>query len=153
MRELLRAFKFHERKSLKKIFVDILDEFISNHLNAEDFDVIVSVPMDGNKENQRGFNQAGVLSRAIAKKINKKELSVFFKKKKSRQTQSLLTKSQRARNILGSFYVKNQEVFRNKTILLVDDILTTGFTASECAKTLKESGAARVTVLAVARGL
>ena len=152
MQELLQAFKFQERKSLKNFFVNMLEEFITNYLSLPDFDALVSVPMDVRKEGQRGFNQALLLSRTLAKKLQIEDLSSFLKKKNSALTQSLLNRGQRAKNIEGSFVVKNPETLAGKKILLIDDILTTGFTASECAKTLKQSGAVSVSVLAVARG-
>ena len=152
-RRLLQAFKFRERKRLKKFFTDLLLEFLSNHLDISDFDILVSVPMDAQKENHRGFNQARLLCKQIAKKTSRDDFSACFIKKKSRKTQSLLTRSQRAKNIAGTFFVKKPGAFSGKKILLIDDILTTGFTASECAKTLKKDGAVSVTLLAAARGL
>ncbi len=153
MQELLQAFKFSGRRSLKKYFSDELVGFISKYLDLSNIDALVSVPMDVKKENARGFNQAQLVTRLTAKKIKKEDLSPYLKRKKSSSTQSLLNKNQRRRNIEGSFFVSEPKIFSGKKILLIDDILTTGFTASECSKTLKAAGAISVTLLAAARGL
>ena len=153
MQELLQTFKFDGRKSLLPFFCELLMGFILKYLPVSEIDLVVSVPMETKKINERGFNQASLLSKTVAQKINKVDQSRFFKRKKMGGTQSLLGKNQRAKNIQGSFVVLNAQIFESKNVLLIDDILTTGFTASECAKILKEAGAKNVTVLAVARGL
>lgn len=151
--ELLQAFKFGGRKSLRCFFARLLTGFIRVHLDPQAFDAVVSVPLDPAKQRERGYNQALLLSAPVARELAKPELSSFFKKKKTFKTQSSLNKTERARNIEGTFFVTDAEPFSEKRILLVDDILTTGFTASECAGTLKQAGARAVTVLAAARGL
>lgn len=153
MQELLQSYKFKGRKFLKTFLSELLTEFISNHLHSSDFDAVLSVPMEARKENERGFNQSLLLSRLVSKKIQRPDLSAFVGRKKLKHAQSLLNKNQRAENISGSFAIKNSQPYFEKNLLLVDDILTTGFTASECSKTLKTAGARSVTVLAVARGL
>ncbi len=151
-RELLQAYKFKDRKQLKTVFVTAMKDFLSLHLDASDFDGVVSVPMDAPKIRRRGFNQAQVFSSAVARHTGKPDLSSSFARRISRRPQSLLNKTERAKNIAGSFFVKKPGMFAGKRMLLVDDILTTGFTASECARTLKADGASSVTLLASARG-
>ena len=153
MRELLQAFKYGGKKPLRLFFSEILSDFISRHLALSEIDAFVSVPMETGKQNERGFNQAALLTRHVARTAGRQDLSAYFKRKKSKRSQSRLNKNERAHNITGSFFVKNREIFSGKKIVLIDDILTTGFTASECSRTLKAAGALSVTALAVARGL
>ncbi len=151
-RELLQALKFSERKTLAGFFVDILFDLISKHPGINTFDALAAVPMETRKENDRGFNQARLLCSSLARKLAKPDLSAKFASKKTPYHQSLLNRPERAKNVAGRFTVTSPAIFMGKSILLVDDILTTGFTASECAKTLKSAGAASVIVAVVARG-
>ncbi len=152
-RELLQTFKYQGQKSLASFFSQKLMEFIHRHLDRAQIHDVVSVPMEAGQQNERGFNQAALLSKAVAKQLQKPDRSRFLIKKKSRQHQSLLNKRERTLNIEGSFAARANHPFLGKKILLIDDILTTGSTASECAKVLKSAGAVSVTVLTVARGL
>ncbi len=151
-RELLHAYKYKERRSLEKIFAAALSDFVAAHLDTSEIDAVVSVPMDAPKTRRRGFNQSRLLCARLARSAGLPDLSGGFARRRSRGAQSLLRKSERAKNIAGSFFVKKPGTFAGKNVLLVDDVLTTGFTASECASTLKADGAASVTVLAAARG-
>ena len=152
-RELLQQFKYKNQRSLGHFFSQTLLDFIDQHLDTSGIDCLVGVPMEALQQRERGFNQSTLLSKAVAKQIQKPDFSHFLTKKLSKQHQSLLNKRERLANIEGSFRVQANHPFLGKHILLVDDILTTGFTASECAKTLHTAGAITVTVLTVARGL
>ena len=153
MKELLHAYKFGNQKILKSFFVEIMMKFVRENLKPGDFDSIVAVPLDPNRRAERGFNQSEILSRSLAQGLEKPEQSSMLGRKKSPFTQSLLNKSERLANVKNCFFAKKQLAFAGKKILLVDDILTTGQTASECAHALKDAGAGSVTVLALARGI
>lgn len=153
IKELLHIYKFGERKSLKHFLGGLLQDFIQEHLKNRSFDGILSVPMDSMKKNERGFNQAYLLSRFLSKSMGWAELSPFLGRKKAVHSQARLKKSERSKNVTGAFEVRSGSAFKNKSLLLIDDILTTGRTASECSQTLKERGTAKsVTLLTLARG-
>ena len=152
MRRLIHAFKFENRKYLKHFFVKIMSEFINSHAIAAGVDLALPVPMDKNRRLERGFNQSELISMEIAKNFGMPHSSRNLIHIRSGAAQSLLAKSDRKLNVKNAFLVRNADEFRSKRLLLIDDILTTGYTASECAKTLKRSGAVSVTVLALARG-
>ncbi len=100
---------------------------------------------------ERGFNQSALLAGALSEKLRLKNLSACLRRTGSSRPQHFLDKSAREKNVRGRFAVRTPAV-GGKKVLLVDDILTTGQTASECARVLKEAGARSITVLAVARG-
>jgi len=152
MRELIHAYKFGGRKYLKNFFARSLARFIHRHLSERPFDAVAAVPMDPEKKRSRGFNQSELLSAPIALALEVPDASKELTRKKSDSPQALLAKTDRKSNVKDRFAVKNTSDFKAKNVLLIDDILTTGHTASECAKALKNAGAGSVTVLTCARG-
>jgi ComF family protein len=154
MKDILQAYKFEKQRSLRNFLTDLLYTFFEKHLADQRFDALAAVPLDSKRALERGFNQSALLSRALSKKLKLPELSGTIKRKPSAIPQSLLGKIERRENVKDVFYVTRPGAFKGLNVLLVDDILTTGQTASECARILKEEGHARsVTVLACARGV
>ena len=153
-KELLHLYKFDERKILKNFLAGRMKDFAQTHLDGEKFDMLVAVPMDAEKKRRRGFNQSALLASELSKKLGIRDGSRGIARKKSPSSQSLLSKADRKSNIEGCFYATSENFFKEaKKLLLIDDVLTTGETASECARVLKQAGAGSVTVLACARGL
>ncbi len=153
VRELLHHYKFNDRKHLYRFFVSLLGDFIDQYLDKQSFDTLCSVPLDKKKKRARGFNQAGLLSRKIAQKLGLPDISAALLRLEGQKSQHLLGKNERRKNIEGKFVLKTARLRVPRHVLLIDDILTTGHTASECAKILKQGGAERVTILACARGI
>jgi ComF family protein len=114
------------------------------------FDAIVPVPMHWRRRWARGFNQSMLLAQALARRTG---LPVWGAARRSRSTppQAGLTSARRRENMTRAFEVRKPEPVKGRRILLVDDVLTTGATASACARALKRAGAAHVAVLTVAR--
>lgn len=127
-------------------------EFIEKYLIKTDYDITLAVPISKERWLERGFDQSELISSEIAKHCGISHSSGNLIHIHPGAPQSLLAKNQRKMNVKGAFLVRNSDEFHSKRLLLIDDILTTGYTASECAKTLKRSGAASVTVLTLARG-
>ncbi len=153
MKKLLHAFKFERRKFLLPFFTGILESFVRENLSNRGWDVAIPVPMDSAHERERGFNQARLFSAVLAKKFGKNHTPESLRCRKAISAQSSLKKSERKQNVEGRFFVRRAENFAFSRVLLIDDILTTGQTASACAQALKEAGAASVSVLAFARGI
>jgi ComF family protein len=99
---------------------------------------------------KRGFNQAALLARLLAKRLKVPSKTVV-RRIKSTVPQAGLTMAQRRDNLSGAFQVRDRSAVEGKNVLLVDDVLTTGATVNACAGVLKRAGASRVTVLTVAR--
>ena len=153
MRQLIHAFKFENRKYLKHFFVKTMTEFMNSHLTAATVDGILPVPIDKDRRLERGFNQSELISMEISRVFGIPHSSGNLIHLRPGAVQSQLAKNQRQLNVKGAFLVRNADEFHSKRLLLIDDILTTGYTASECAKMLKKAGATSVTVLALARGV
>lgn len=153
MKELLQRYKFAGRRSLKEFFCHMLLECIEHYLVDENYDGVLAVPLDSARLHERGFNQSSLLAKMLAKKKNLPHLSSCLYRSASQVPQSKLGKNMRRTNVENKFKVMSPDVVKNRSLLLIDDIVTTGHTASECARALKAAGAQRVTVLALARGV
>jgi ComF family protein len=118
---------------------------------------VVPVPLHLRKQAQRGFNQAEVIARVALKQLGRPErfhlrTGVLIRQRET-GSQIGLTRHQRRENVRGAFAVIHPTPIAHRNILLVDDVLTTGTTASECARVLRRAGADRVWVVTVARTL
>ena len=109
----------------------------------EQIDVVTSIPMTARDRRRRGYNQGELLARALAGKLSLPYESVLKKPYETKQ-QKLLTAVERTGNVLGVFDLCRGADVTDKTVLLVDDVITTGATIDECAKMLKLYGARRV---------
>jgi len=119
--------------------------------------LVVPVPLFARKLRQRGFNQAELIARVALKGIAAKDKYALSADvlDRTRETQSQigLTRYQRREDLRGAFRVKDHAKISGREVLLVDDVFTTGTTASECARVLRRAGASRVWVAIVARTL
>jgi len=123
-------------------------------LNFADFinSVLIPVPSYKKKQKYRGFNPAEEITKHLAEYLKIPILNDALIKTKQTLAQTELKKEQRIENIKGVFGVKNPEKIKNKKIILIDDVLTTGSTLEECAKILKTAGAKEVWGMVAARG-
>jgi ComF family protein len=118
--------------------------------------LVVPVPLYSSKKRQRGFNQSDLIARTALKNLdplNFQLLTDVLVRERDTVSQIGLTRPQRAENIRGAFRVAHPSRLAGHKILLVDDVLTTGTTASECARVLRKAGAESVWVATVGRTL
>jgi ComF family protein len=142
--EAINQLKFKGVKRLSKPLGNLL---LSLDLPA--IDGVVPVPLDIKRIRERGFNQSLLLSRVISKKIGVPLLMDILLKKKLTHPQIGLSAKERLSNLKNSFEVKGN--IKDLSLLLVDDVMTTGATVTECSKVLMKAGAKEVNVLALAR--
>ena len=137
---------------LLKIFSKLVASF-SSSIKANDYEMIVPVPLDATRERQRGFNQAFLIAKMVERSFqnDRPAVSPLLFKKRRLLPQSQLKRQERLENLGGAFCVKKRGCAQGKRILLVDDIVTTGSTLNECARILKEDGAEHVDFFTVAR--
>ncbi len=153
MREILHHYKFNEKKYVAEYLSEKMISFFKAHLKVNDFDAVLAVPLDPFGHNKRGFNQSALLTRRISKALSLEDRSYVLRRKRPLSPQFLMNKSERKENVRGQFWIAAPESVRKARCLVVDDILTTGETLSECARVLKEAGAISVTGLTASRGL
>lgn len=122
------------------------------HAAFNDANLIIPVPLSKKRRIERGFNQAEILAAILAKetKINTDEKSLA-RSLHTPMHRAAMDEKARAATVENAFEIKRREFIKNATVLLIDDIFTSGATASSCARVLKQSGAKKVYVLTVAR--
>jgi len=147
LRSLIHLFKYSGMKPLARPLAACLDRAISVD---EHFDAVVPVPLHWRRQWSRGFNQAELLARYVAKRRGIPVMNAL-RRKRATATQAGLANAGRRRNVVGAFAVKGTPELAGKNILLIDDVMTTGATASACAAALKRGGAGSVSLLTLAR--
>lgn len=161
LRDLVHLLKFGEVMPATQVLGCLLAEAIvalEPSLPAGTI-VAVPVPLHANKQSQRGFNQAELIARAALKRLSRASLGEnrftlsAHALTRVRDTGSQIGRSreQRLQNLRGAFKVADATSIANRNVLVIDDVYTTGATASECARVLRRAGAAKVWVATVAR--
>ena len=159
LRDLIHVLKFEQVRPAAAVLGRVLAETIANLEQAMPVGtiVVVPVPLHTSKQAQRGFNQAEMIARNALKQLSRPkrfDLSTgVLLRRRDTESQIGLTSHQRRENLRGAFAVSDPTRIVNRDILLVDDVYTTGTTASECSRVLLRAGAARVWVATVARTL
>jgi ComF family protein len=148
-KKLVHNFKYHDKTSLAKLFAKLINNRFSEDL--KDIDIITPVPMHKLKRIFRGYNPPQILAWELSKKLAKPFLPNLLIKKKITKNQVGLTKKERTKNILDSFELNKNFNIQDKVILLVDDVITTGATTTECTKILKRGKAGSVKLVTIAR--
>lgn len=136
VRKLVYKLKFAGRKYIVKYIVNFyVDTYIKYGYNA---DVIVSVPISAKTEKKRGYNQSDIIARALAERLRLPYIEDAVSKIKDVAAQESLSGKERMDNVKGVYKIENREAIRGKNVLLIDDVLTTGATASAVSHELKK---------------
>ena len=150
-RPMITKFKYSNARFLKDRLSDMLVKCFADNDELK-ADIITFVPISKKKLKSRGFNQTEILANEFCNKTNLKILNLLIKIKET-PAQAGLNKEERIKNLKGSFEFdkEHREAVKDKNILLIDDVFTTGSTVNECAKLLKNAGASGVFVLTIAK--
>ncbi len=124
---------------------------LAPHLQDMQPTAIIPVPLHWLRRLWRGYNQSDVLARALADHLHVPCRSSWLRRIRHTPSQTQQTSANRRLNVKGAFRARSTQKLRGQTIILVDDVLTTGSTCHEAARALREAGAARVVVAVVAR--
>lgn len=149
LRELLHLFKYERVKPAAKVLGALLTDATQSLAVTEA--TVVPVPLHRAKLRERGFNQSEMIAEVAARELGFVMETSILHPKRPTVSQTGLTRHQRRANIRGAFEVKRAERITDRDVLLVDDVFTTGTTASECARVLLRAGARQVFVATVAR--
>ena len=150
LKEAIHQFKYEGGKRIAPLLARlIVDKMEPSSFRA---DLLTWVPLSSRKEASRGYNQAYLLTRGIAK-LTGQLSSPTLRLSKETRDQSKLTLPERRRNVKEAFAAITGINLKNESVLLIDDVFTTGSTVNECSKVLLKAGAGNVAVLTVARSL
>jgi ComF family protein len=153
VQEAITLFKYGSRELLVGPLASLMIEFAEREVDFGQYDAVVPVPLHRVRQRERGFNQAEKLARCLTERFSQLAVENGLLRIRETPQQTRLSSAERRRNIKGAFALAQEVDCRGKTILLVDDVITTGATAEECARTLRRGGTKTVDVLAVARAI
>ena len=158
LRELIHLLKYEQLRPAAKVLGRMLAEAVGTLELSGDVTVI-PVPLHASKLRQRGFNQSELIAIESLRHLSKHPDAKFameiaaMKRRRDTPSQVGMTREARAENLRGAFAITSRALVRDKQVLLIDDVLTTGATVSECTRVLRRAGAQRVWVATVARAV
>ncbi len=151
LREMIHLFKFEGMVDIGAEFGRRLASWAAHQSDFAAAQVVVPVPLHPLRRLMRGFNQSALLAGGVSEKLGLPLLPNGLVRQRNTPPQSSLAPEERRRNVKGAFAVPRRAPIRKKTVLLIDDMVTTETTVRECARTLKRGGAGQVFVLTLAR--
>jgi competence protein ComFC len=149
--EAIHRFKYNNQLWFEEFLAGLFVQRAREWALHDPFDALVPIPLFPVKQRERGFNQAERLARPVANALNVSLETRLLKRVVPTPTQTRLSRRQRAENMRNAFALRKGVLVRGRSFVLVDDVFTTGATASAAAKVLLKAGAERVMVWTVAR--
>ncbi|MBL7045314.1 MAG: ComF family protein [Parcubacteria group bacterium] len=157
IRHMIWALKYRRNREVAKTFAVLLSDFLVEEFSDlsvySDFNkpILIPVPLFKKRFRERGFNQSELLAKELVKINDFCTLNTkILKKIKNTPHQTNLHRHKRLKNVIDSFGVTNPEIIKNRNIVVLDDVTTTGATLNEAKKILLKSGAKKVICVAVA---
>jgi ComF family protein len=151
--EVIHRYKYRGERWFEPFLGELLATAAEPTVRAGDWDWLVPVPLHPMKEREREFNQAACLARRLGAATGVPVASGFLRRVHYTSTQTRLSRGRRRENVVGAFEARDEAAVAGRRLILIDDVLTTGATTSECARVLKACGAEEVGVWTVARGV
>ena len=148
--ESIRRFKFTGRRWYAKTYGVLTAQCVRDHLEGE-YDLISWVPVSRKRRRERGYDQAYLLAVETGKHLGLEPVELLKKVRDNPAQSSLEEAAQRRANVMDAYTAPWPERLAGKRVLLVDDVVTTGETLSECARTLRMAGAEAVVCVTLAR--
>lgn len=160
IKKALWLLKYKGKKRLAGIFAEVLYSRILEELSdlsiMENFHnpILIPIPLSKKRYRERGYNQAELICKELVRLDNnvnfKLKNNILIKPNNTKHQAHIENRGERLKNIIGSFAVKDTELIKNRNIILIDDITTTGATLAEARKVLKQSGARKIIAFTVA---
>jgi ComF family protein len=151
LRLAIHELKYRGRRRVASRLAAALVEDPGARALVAESDVLVPVPLHPRRQRERGFNQAALIAREVARLCDRPWAEAALVRRLETPPQAGLSAAERRRNVAGAFVVRRRGVVAGRVVTLVDDVLTTGATARACAQALRDAGAIEVRVLALAR--
>jgi ComF family protein len=152
VQKAIHALKYQYASSLKEFFYKLFSEYFQKYHFFDDKKyVIIPVPLHKKKQRQRGFNQSELLATELAKILKIKLIADNLTRVKHTESQMTLPGKARENNVKDAFAIKNPLEISGQSVILIDDVYTTGSTMNEAAKVLKKSKARQVNGFVIAR--
>jgi ComF family protein len=149
--EAIHQMKYGSKPYLAESLGALLASFANDRLEDYGRGLIIPVPLHPKRLRERGYNQSLLLARAMSPLLGMEIDLLSLRRVKYTKSQTGLNSEERKRNVLGAFALERKKEFKRQSIILVDDVATTGHTMNECARVLKAAGCEKVLCLALAR--
>ena len=153
LRELLQLFKFGGAEAIGVRLGRALGAELQAEPEYARAELVVWVPLHWRRRHQRGFDQAEVIARELARSLGVRLGRSVLRRTRHTAAQSALSAGERRRNLRGAFGARPRRLRGARRVILVDDVWTTGSTLMECARTLRRAGARRIYLATIARVL
>ena len=153
LQEAIHRWKYEGKTYLTPFFADWMAEGLNRHWEPGSLNLLIPVPLHTRRLRERGFNQALLLVRELSRRTGIPYRKSILQKKKSTIPQVNLSGVEREKELRGTFHVIGKEELSGLSVLLIDDVYTTGATVNECSKVLLRGGAKKVDVLTLAHVL
>ncbi|PIE28635.1 hypothetical protein CSA57_12745 [candidate division KSB3 bacterium] len=152
LKQAIVQFKFQQKPALGKPLARLFLTALSARIDWRHYQIILPVPLHKKRLRQRGYNQSAILAKELACHVGRKVQIGNLRRIRHTEAQWPIKKhSKRRQNVKNAFDLTSPEKIRQQNIILIDDIFTTGATTNECARVLKQAGAASVLVLTLSR--
>ena len=153
LQEAIHRWKYEGKTYLTPFFAEWMEEGLNRHWGPHSLDLLIPAPLHPQRLRERGFNQALLLVKELSHRAGIPYRKTILQKKKPTIPQVNLSGTEREKGLRGAFQVIGKEELLGKSVLLVDDVYTTGATVNECSKVLLRGGAERVNVLTLAHAV
>ena len=150
IRNLILSYKFKDKSYLYKTFSKCMlkNKNLCNFLKS--YDIIIPVPLHKKRKMERGYNQSALIAKDLAKNLKLKYYDILIKNTNTKP-QSSKSLKERKESVVGIYEIKNKSLVKGKSVVIFDDIYTTGSTLEECKKVLLKCKAKKVGLLALAK--
>lgn len=152
LRDLVHQLKYGGATWLAADLADLLEGCVKAHFPAKEVDVVIPVPLHPLRLRERTYNQSALLAGELAKRLDRRFDDRSLARVRQTETQTHFNAKERRKNMAGAFAVVRPEWICKRTVLLVDDVMTTGSTFDACAYALKKAGVRTVWAVSLARG-
>lgn len=150
VRASILRYKFHNRRSYADGYGRILAMRVQEEY-PEGFDLLTWVPISPLRKLRRGYDQVELLAKAVGRELNMEPVRLLRKVRNNPPQSGIRGYAARRANVLGAYRTEREEMIPGKRVLLLDDVITTGATAGECARVLLTAGASEVHCAALAK--
>lgn len=149
-KKLIHELKYKGNEEIGSFFGNWLGEILKQNNELSDINLIVPVPLHPKKLKQRGYNQVSKFGERLSHHLNKPFLENVLLRTSTSKTQTFKARFERFNNNDTKFQSNNTSSFKNKHILLIDDVITTGATIESCAKELQKTEGVKISILTMA---
>ena len=149
IRDLIHGLKYDKKFRFGSFLGKLLAENFYNQIKMWNIDFIIPIPLHKLKKAERGFNQSYYISKSLAKNLDLNVKTSVLNRNRFTATQTKFNIDERKENMKGAFTIKNKKIVNGRNIILLDDVITTGSTISECARGLKQNGAGNIYAVSV----